>query len=42
MMFIAGETGAQACLSRDAANRELFSLAEAHRFISMVFVPLMR
>ncbi len=42
MMFIAGETDAQTWFSQDAANRELFSLAEAHRFITMVFVPLMR
>ncbi len=42
MMFIAGEAATRAWAGEDASNREVFSLGEAHAFISRVFVPLMQ
>jgi hypothetical protein len=42
MIFITGEGNAASWLSENPGSRELFELAEAHVFISAVFVPLMR
>ncbi len=42
MMFIAGSDNAVNWRSDDPANRELFTLDEAWRFISAVFLPLMQ
>ncbi len=42
MVFIAGEAAARDWAGEDPRNRELFTLGEAHAFISRVFVPLMR
>jgi len=42
MIFIAGEDNAARWQHADSGNREIFQLAEAHAFISAVFVPLMR
>ena len=41
MMFIAGEDRAAAWRDAAPGERELFTLDEAHAFISAVFVPLM-
>ncbi|MCP4392190.1 MAG: hypothetical protein GY802_28110 [Gammaproteobacteria bacterium] len=42
MMFIAGSDIATGWRNEDPANRELFTLGEAHAFITAVFVPLMQ
>lgn len=42
MMFIAGEDNAEAWHRENSASRELFTLDEAHAFISAVFMPLMQ
>lgn len=42
MMFIAGNDNAAGWRNQDTVNRELFTLEQAWRFISSVFVPLMQ
>jgi len=42
MMFVAGNDIATGWRKEDSINRELFTLDEAHAFISAVFVPLMQ
>ena len=42
MMFIAGNDNAVTWRNKNPASRELFTLEQAHVFISAVFLPLMR
>lgn len=42
MMFVAGNDNAVSWRDENPASRELFTLDEAHVFISAVFVPLMQ